>query len=1103
MPQADTGSGDAAVKGLRRQVFGFLPYWTLADSTTVLDYNYLSTIAYFSVGADRLGNLLKRQANGQPTTGWGGWTSKRMTSVINAAHAHHTRVVLTISVFAWTSGEAAKQRALLGSPSARRNLARQAAAAVRDRGADGINLDFEPIVSGHAADFTAFVRTLRKELDRVHRGYQLTFDTTGWIGNYPIEDATRPGGADAIFIMGYDYRGSGVSTVGSIDPITGTGYSLDDTIRAYTARVPASKLILGLPYYGRAWSTTTSGLHAENQSGTKYGTSNAVTYQAAAALMKLYGRRYDAKEGVTWFSYRRKSCTSADGCVMTWRQVYFDDAQSLKARYDLVVRSRLRGAGIWALGYEGRDRSLYGAISLKFLHDTTPPEAGIAILPSTIGDAGFVVAWRAVDDSAIRSYDVQVSVDGGAWAAWRTGTKATSDVFLGADGHGYAFRVRATDAYRNVGAWDVAARYDATPTLAVGGFGRVRIDGVSARVSPDTSALKVATLSAGQVLAIIGGPVGADGYTWYQVTGPLSEWNTVAFTRSGIWVPVRDRKTSFVAAAQAPGATRVAAVIAGLRIGSGTSAAGPPQISAFSPNGDHSGDTLRLTWRNRVTLDSMSLRVYRLNGAFVGSRTLARTKAGDQTYDWDGLLPGAGRLADGRYVLQLVGKANGRTFTAPSVRPLTPSQIAVYSAVVDRVAPPITSLSASGSRISPNGDGRFDRVTFSMTATGGVAWDFSVARLTGTKVGPPVRTAAGSGPRAIVTWNGTASGGAVVPDGRYRVTLRVADAAGNRSVRSGTLIVDSRPAAIAATVAPSPVSPNGDKAADTAVAPLGQRRGGPGDGLDPARIPGRPRVGVHVPRRWRDRLERPGREGPAGPRWRLPRPHRRHRRDRQPHDRGAAARRRPDRGLPALVAPGLRPAGRRRDPADVALDLPAHAGGQGEPGDRRRPRHRGPDRVGRARAAGWPADVDLGRPRREWCVRRARRVHRGPQRHVAARHLDPAPAGLRRCLPGDAIRHDAQGRHDPDADVPGRRGAPEPPDGHVPPAGARGGRPDRDPARRRALPGDLHGPPRQRAGIRAHRGHRRQGPPRAADRAPGRPLIDRGFGASPPPTIHP
>src|SRR2546426_49603 len=125
-----------AVAGLRRQVFGFLPYWTLSDSTTVLKYDYLSTIAYFSVGADSRGNLLKRNADGSLTTGWGGWTSSRLTSVITAAHQHHTRVVLTVSVFAWTSSQATKQATLLGSSTARLNLARQAAAAVRDRGAD-------------------------------------------------------------------------------------------------------------------------------------------------------------------------------------------------------------------------------------------------------------------------------------------------------------------------------------------------------------------------------------------------------------------------------------------------------------------------------------------------------------------------------------------------------------------------------------------------------------------------------------------------------------------------------------------------------------------------------------------------------------------------------------------------------------------------------------------------------------------------------------------------------------------------------------------------------------------------------------------------------
>ena len=81
-----------------------------------------------------------------------------MTSVINAAHASRTRVVLTVQSFAWSSSGLARQKALLGSPTARADLARQIAAAVRDRGADGVNLDFEPIASGYADEFTALVR---------------------------------------------------------------------------------------------------------------------------------------------------------------------------------------------------------------------------------------------------------------------------------------------------------------------------------------------------------------------------------------------------------------------------------------------------------------------------------------------------------------------------------------------------------------------------------------------------------------------------------------------------------------------------------------------------------------------------------------------------------------------------------------------------------------------------------------------------------------------------------------------------------------------------------------------------------------------------------
>ena len=105
--------------------------------------------------------------------------------------------------------------------------------------------------------------------------------------------------------------------------------------------------------------------------------------------------------------------------MTTWRQLYYDDAATLGARYDLVNRARLRGVGIWALGYDGARPELYRALAAKFLKDTTAPAAGIVALSATQPDEGFAVRWTAEDDwNGVASYDVQVSADGGAWTAW-------------------------------------------------------------------------------------------------------------------------------------------------------------------------------------------------------------------------------------------------------------------------------------------------------------------------------------------------------------------------------------------------------------------------------------------------------------------------------------------------------------------------------------------------------------------------------------------------------------------------------------------------------------------------------------------------------------
>ncbi len=140
-------------------------------------------------------------------SGWSGWTSSSMTTVINNAHAHGARVALTIQSFAWDSAGAAAQTHLLSTPAASQRAAQQIAAEVYDRGADGVDLDFEPIAPGQSANFIAFTRSVRVELDKLHAGYELTFCATGRPSTYDLANLTAPGAADAVFIMGYDFRG--------------------------------------------------------------------------------------------------------------------------------------------------------------------------------------------------------------------------------------------------------------------------------------------------------------------------------------------------------------------------------------------------------------------------------------------------------------------------------------------------------------------------------------------------------------------------------------------------------------------------------------------------------------------------------------------------------------------------------------------------------------------------------------------------------------------------------------------------------------------------------------------------------------------------------
>ena len=389
-PAVSTGNTST----LRRETYGFLPYWQLGSS---LDYDALSTIAYFGVSVNGDGSLTKSG------NGWSGWTSSTLTDVINAAHSHGTRVALTIESMAWDSSGASTQSALLGSATARAAAISNIVSEVTNRGVDGVNLDFEPIASGQKANYVTFVRALRAALDAAHPGYELVFCANGSGGSYDLGGLLASGGADAVFIMAYDLRGGNTTATGSIDPLVSNNnyYTLTLVTNYFlTHGASASNTILGLPWEGRAWSVGqgTPVLNAAPASVATYGQGAVgVTYDTSSTMASkdpattacstgwptpcVIGWQYDPVEQTSWTAYYG----SYGGPSLTWRELYFDDPRSFGAKCDAVDGWNLRGVGVWALGYDnkGGDGDLTAVLASKFLG---VPSTYTPVTPTRLAD---------------------------------------------------------------------------------------------------------------------------------------------------------------------------------------------------------------------------------------------------------------------------------------------------------------------------------------------------------------------------------------------------------------------------------------------------------------------------------------------------------------------------------------------------------------------------------------------------------------------------------------------------------------------------------------------------------------------------------------------
>ncbi|PYH96455.1 chitinase [Aspergillus ellipticus CBS 707.79] len=186
--------------------------------------------------------------------------------LLKKAH-RHLKTLLSIGGWTYSANFAGPA----STPSGRETFARSAVHLLADLGFDGIDIDWEyPQNANQAMDFVLLLQETRRELDRYSAQYLngkrllLTIAAPCGPSNYEkLRMAEMDQFLDFWNLMCYDFAGSWDSTAGhmaNVFPAPGgnhTPFNADGAVNAYMrGGVHPSKIIFGLPLYGRAFENT-------------------------------------------------------------------------------------------------------------------------------------------------------------------------------------------------------------------------------------------------------------------------------------------------------------------------------------------------------------------------------------------------------------------------------------------------------------------------------------------------------------------------------------------------------------------------------------------------------------------------------------------------------------------------------------------------------------------------------------------------------------------------------------------------------------------------------------------------------------------------------
>ncbi|HLP11661.1 MAG TPA: glycosyl hydrolase family 18 protein [Flavobacteriales bacterium] len=323
---------------LNKMVYGWHPYWSNGLEVNY-DWSLLSHFCYFSYEVDA--------ATGSATSTHAFSTTTSVTTAL----ANGVKVNLCVTLFSGHS-------TFLTNAIAKQNLIDNLINLISTRGAHGVNIDFEGLPLSQKTNFTNFMNDLASQMHTAIPGSEVSSVLYAVDWNDVIDVAAMTN-VDYFVIMGYDYYWTGSSTAGPNDPLyhfsSSYNYTLSKSITNYLdLGLSPSKLVLGLPYYGREWAVASSGIPS---STTGTGVSRTFDYvkNNTSGNYSAANRHFDNESYSAYYEFNSGGL----------KQCFISEQYEMEKRLDLINKRGIAGMGIWALGYDDGYTDFWDAIANK------------------------------------------------------------------------------------------------------------------------------------------------------------------------------------------------------------------------------------------------------------------------------------------------------------------------------------------------------------------------------------------------------------------------------------------------------------------------------------------------------------------------------------------------------------------------------------------------------------------------------------------------------------------------------------------------------------------------------------------------------------------